>query len=83
MIANKLRVDASGRWLLPFWREMGGQPSCNTRPSLHGMPGLLVSTDKVRSRGPQNAADKHLQTGQAGMHAAMHRDGRMAHTHVL
>ena len=47
MIANKLRTTQEGHWLLPFWREMGGQAECNTRPELHGAPGLLVSPDQV------------------------------------
>ena len=48
MIANKLVVNSRGHFLLPFWREMGGQPECNRQAALHGMPGLLVSDDKVR-----------------------------------
>ncbi len=47
MIANKLMVNSKGQLLLPFWREMGGQPECNQRAALHGMPGLLISNDKV------------------------------------
>ncbi|KAK9909563.1 hypothetical protein WJX75_004152 [Coccomyxa subellipsoidea] len=46
MIANKLVVNSRGHFLLPFWREMGGQPECNRQAALHGMPGLLVSDDK-------------------------------------
>ncbi len=48
MIANKLTITSRGHWLLPFWREMGGQPECNTEAAKHGMPGLLVSPDKVQ-----------------------------------
>ena len=47
MIANKLRVGRYGQWLLPFWREMGGQPECNLQPALHGAPGVLASSDQV------------------------------------
>jgi hypothetical protein len=47
MIANKLRVGSDGQWLLPFWREMGGQPECNQQPALHGAPGVLASADQV------------------------------------
>ena len=47
MIANKVRLTRDGQWLLPFWREMGGQAACNTQPELHGAPGLLVSPDQV------------------------------------
>lgn len=47
MVANKLRVGCDGRWLLPFWREMGGQPECNRQPGLHGAPGVLASADQV------------------------------------
>ncbi|CAL8467786.1 g7324 [Coccomyxa elongata] len=49
MIANKLTISSRGHWLLPFWREMGGQPECNMQPAKHGMPGLLVSPDKGAS----------------------------------
>lgn len=46
MVANKLAVTASGKWLLPFWREMGGH-DCTHAPAEHGKAGVLVSSDKV------------------------------------
>ena len=46
MVANKLAVGQDGRWLLPFWREMGGQ-NCTHSPSMHGKAGVLVSDDQV------------------------------------
>lgn len=48
MIANKLMVNSRGTLLLPFWREMGGQPECDRQSQLHGIPGLLMSNDGVR-----------------------------------
>ena len=57
MIANKLIVGPDGQWLLPFWREMGGQ-DCLQSPSMHGKAGLLISANKVRNR-------RHLQRSPA------------------
>ena len=46
MVANQLVIGRSGEWLLPFWREMGGQ-NCTQMPSEHGKAGVLISNDKV------------------------------------
>lgn len=47
MVSNKVAATADGRWLLPFWREMGGT-NCTQDPGMHGRPGLLSSADGVR-----------------------------------
>ena len=46
MVANKLAIGSSGEWLLPFWREMGGQ-NCSQNHAEHGKAGVLISYDKV------------------------------------
>ncbi len=48
MLANHLGTTASGGWMLPVWREMGGQQVCNTHPELHGQAGVLLSDDQVQ-----------------------------------
>lgn len=50
VLANQLVVvESSGRWVLPFWFEQGGE--CRDSPDLHGVPGVLVSDDEVRLKG--------------------------------
>ena len=61
MIANHLKVTKDGQWLLPFWREMGGQATCNTHPELHGVPGLLVSPDQVSTAASESMGALFLQ----------------------
>lgn len=46
MVANKIVLGPKGEWLLPFWREMGGQ-NCMHSPSMHGKAGVLISHDQV------------------------------------
>ena len=48
MVANQLAIGRSGEWLLPFWREMGGQ-NCSQNHAEHGKAGVLISYDKVCS----------------------------------
>lgn len=51
VIANKIAIAAGGVWLLPFWRENDPWDAgivCNARPDLMGVPGVLISGDKVR-----------------------------------
>lgn len=52
MVANKLGVDSSGQWLLPFWREMGGH-NCTNAPGMHGVPGILLSSDQASPPSPR------------------------------
>lgn len=46
MVANQLVLGRSGEWILPFWREMGGQ-NCSQNHGEHGKAGVLISYDKV------------------------------------
>ena len=50
VIANKIAISPAGEWLLPFWREndqWDAGASCNARLDLMGVPGVLISGDKV------------------------------------
>lgn len=47
MLANHLGMTSGGGWMLPVWREMGGQAVCNTHPELHGAAGVLLSDDQA------------------------------------
>ena len=49
MLANRLGTIPGGGWVLPVWREMGGQQVCNKHPELHGAAGVLLSTDQARN----------------------------------
>ncbi|CAK0763317.1 hypothetical protein CVIRNUC_003045 [Coccomyxa viridis] len=49
MLANRLGTRDGGGWMLPVWREMGGQQACNTHPELHGAAGVLLSDDQGSS----------------------------------
>lgn len=46
MVSNKIAIGLRGEWLLPFWREMGGQ-YCKQAPAMHGRAGVLISEDKA------------------------------------
>ena len=46
MVANKIALGPKGEWLLPFWREMGGN-DCTHAPGMHGRAGVLISEDQV------------------------------------
>ena len=46
MVANKLAQGSRGEWLLPFWREKGGQ-ECSNATAWHGRAGVLISEDLV------------------------------------
>ena len=48
MLANHLGTTAGGGWMLPVWREMGGQQVCNMHPELHGQAGVLLSDNQVQ-----------------------------------
>ncbi len=52
MLANHLGMTPGGGWMLPVWREMGGQQACNTHPELHGAAGVLLSTDQAGPGAP-------------------------------
>ena len=47
MLANRLGTRDGGGWMLPVWREMGGQQACNAHPELHGAAGVLLSDDQA------------------------------------
>ncbi len=47
MLANHLGTTSGGAWVLPVWREMGGQQVCNMHPELHGAAGVLLSRDQA------------------------------------
>lgn len=47
MLANHLGTTSGGDWVLPVWREMGGQQACNMHPELHGAAGVLLSSDQA------------------------------------
>ena len=47
MLANHLGTTAAGNWVLPVWREMGGQQACNMHPELHGAAGVLLSSNQA------------------------------------
>jgi len=46
MVANKVAIGPRGEWLLPFWREKGGQ-DCSNDTAWHGRAGVLISEDLV------------------------------------
>lgn len=48
MLANHLGTTPGGGWVLPVWREMGGQQACNMHPELHGAAGVLHSSNQAR-----------------------------------
>ena len=47
--SNKPAITAAGDWLIAFWREQGGSPACEQDPEMHGVPGVLLSSDQVSS----------------------------------
>ena len=48
---NGVSLTKDGEWLLPFWREIGGGAPCQSVPksakALHGVAGVLISSDQV------------------------------------
>ena len=57
VIANTIAIAPGGDWLLPFWREndpWDASTLCNQQPQLMGVPGVLLSSDKVREGPPAN-----------------------------
>lgn len=49
MDSNKPAITAAGDWLMAFWREQGGSAACERNPEMHGVPGVLLSSDKART----------------------------------
>jgi hypothetical protein len=49
---NGVSLTASGQWLLPIWREIGGGAPCQNvsraTKKLHGVAAVLISSDQVR-----------------------------------
>ncbi|KAK9797082.1 hypothetical protein WJX73_005306, partial [Symbiochloris irregularis] len=62
MVSNKPAVSPEGHWLLPFWREMGGN-NCTHSPGMHGKPGLLISSDQGQTWNVVNSSS--LSPGQS------------------
>ena len=50
MDSNKPAITASGNWLMAFWREQGGSAACERNPEMHGVPGVLLSSDQVHRK---------------------------------
>lgn len=48
MDSNKPAITAGGDWLMAFWREQGGSAACERNPEMHGVPGVLLSSDQAR-----------------------------------
>lgn len=53
---NGVSLTRSGEWLLPIWREIGGGAPCQSVPksakALHGVAGVLISSDQVQLVAP-------------------------------
>ena len=49
---NGVSLTASGEWLLPIWREIGGGAPCQNvsraTKKLHGVAAVLISSNQVR-----------------------------------
>lgn len=68
MQANHVGTTADGWWMLPVWREMGGQPLCNTHPELHGAAGVLLSDDKASLPHPSQYPADTVDAQQRSYH---------------
>ncbi|KAK9832658.1 hypothetical protein WJX81_008285 [Elliptochloris bilobata] len=47
--SNKPAITANGDWLIAFWREQGGSAACERNPEMHGVPGVLLSSDQGKT----------------------------------
>ena len=68
-----MSLTASGEWLLPVWREIGGGGPCQNvsraTKKLHGVAAVLISSDQVSPPVPP---------GLQSMHACMHANIKVA-----
>lgn len=69
MVANKMAIGPDGQWLLPFWREQGGE-DCMESPDMHGKAGVLISEDKVRGQ-----ATSHQLNAMSAQLEVLHASG--------
>lgn len=60
---NGVSLTASGEWLLPIWREIGGGAPCQNvsraTKKLHGVAAVLISSNQVRPPVPSRLQSLH------------------------